>query len=137
MKKKILLIILAVVVLAAAGFGIYRLATFETANHADRMSDSKVMEYNTIITGKAQIAGRIGAREILILHSLQKDMQTDSQLVFYIYQLPEGAKIADYIGLRTSQITEEHGLIHMGSFSCRMVGEDLSSAYSVQVSYIR
>lgn len=137
MKKKTILIILAVILLAAAAFGIYRLATHNTANHADRLSAGELQECNTAVTQKAQVSGTIGKQEILILHTLSKTRGMDSNAVFYIYQLPEGADPNDYTGLRASQAESSGDLVYMGTLSCRLVENQLTSAYDMKVTYIR
>ncbi len=137
MKKKTILMILAVVLLAAAGFGIFRLATHNTANHADRLGAGELQACNTAVTQKAQVSGTIGKQEILILHTLSKTRGMDSDAVFYIYRLPEGADPSDYTGLRISQADASGDLVYMGTLSCRLVENDHTSAYDMKVTYIR
>lgn len=137
MKKKIFLIILCAILLAAAGFGVFRLATHNTANHAHRLSASELQECNTAVTQKAQVSGTIGKQEILILHTLSKTRGMDSNAVFYIYRLPEGADPHNYTGLRINQAEASGDLIYMGTLSCRLVENQLTSAYDMNVTYIR
>ena len=136
-KKALLIIILAIVISAATIFGIYRYALYEISNHADGMNQTKLAEINTVVTVKAQSGGRIGQQEILLLHTLHKDRQTDSEAIFYIYQLPEGAKIADYIDLSAADIGDTSPLVYMGTLTCRLVGEDPNTAYDAKIAYIR
>ena len=137
MKKKILLIILAVIVLAAAIFGIYRLATYRSANHADRISGSTLVSYNRTVSGKAIATGNIHTQEILLLHTLTKTPGQDPVAVFYIYQLPEGANGEDYMKLQADEVPEDAGLIYMGTLSCRLVENNINSVYDMKAVYVR
>lgn len=137
MKKKILLIVLAVVILAAAVFGVYRLATYRTANHADRISDSTLVDYNRAVSGKAIATGNIRSREILLLHTLTKTPGQDPVAEFYIYLLPEGADGEDYMDLRAEEVPENSELVFTGTFSCRLVEDDLAAIYDMKATYIR
>ncbi len=138
-RRKLLLVLIPLLAIAliAAAIGIYRLATYESANHASLMSKADLRACNSTATNKAQINSRIAQQEILILYSLEKDYQTDSDAVFYIYRLPEGGSAADYYGLTTAEIDALGSLTLMGTLSCRMVGNDVSTAYNVKVTYQR
>lgn len=135
--RRILIFLIVVVTLTALAFGTYYMATYETANHANRISTSDLLAYNTTITARAYTADWISQDMVLVLHSLHKYRKTDSQAVFYIYQLPEGADPDDYLSLRASQIREEDGLVHMGTLSCRLPADNILSAYDFQLSFIR
>ncbi len=137
MKKKILLIILAVIVLAAASFGIYRLATYRSANHAHRISNGTLVEYNRAVSGKAIATGNIRTQEIVLLHTLTKTPGQDPVAVFCIYQLPEGADGEDYMHLRADEVPEEADLVYMGTFSCRLVESNINTVYDMRATYVR
>ena len=74
---------------------------------------------------------------VLLLHTLHKDRQEDSEAVFHIYQLPQGANLADYIDLCAEDLDENAPLQYMGTLTCRLVGEDASTVYNLAVSYIK
>ena len=138
MKKKTRLIIaLAIVLSAAVIFGICQYARYDFVNHAERLSSTKVAEINTLTTFKAQTTSAISTQEVLLLHTLHKDRQEDSEAVFHIYQLPQGANLADYIDLCAEDLDENAPLQYMGTLTCRLVGEDASTVYNLAVSYIK
>ena len=135
-QKRILILFIAVTVLAVV-LGVSYFAAYETLNHANLMDRRSLLAYNSTLTARAHTASWIGQDMVLVLHSLNKDLETDAQAVFYIYQLPEGADSEDYLSLRTSQIPADDGLVHMGSLSCRLPADEILSAYDIQVSFIR
>lgn len=137
MKKKLILIVLAAIVLAGAIFGIYRLATYESANHADRISKATLENYNLTISTKAIAANTIRSREIVLLESISRTQGQDAVVVFRIYQLPEGATAKDFFHLQVGQIPADSGLEELGILTCRVVGNDPSTAYDLTSSYIR
>ena len=137
MKKKRILIILIAILILAAGFGIYRLATYNTANHADWMSGSTLTEINRAASGKAITSSVIGTDEILLLHTLTKTSGQDSVAVFYIYQLPEGADGESYMALRADEAKQDENLLYMGSLTCRLVENDQTSVYDMKATYVR
>ncbi len=138
-RRKLLPVLIPVLLLAlvAGAFGIYRLATYESANHAQRWSQQELLECNSAVTTKAQTSGRIAQQEVLVLHSLQKSLEKDSTAVFYIYRLPQGADAGNYLGLTTDEIDALGTLTLMGTLSCRMLGEDIDSIYGIKVTYQR
>ena len=138
MKKKThILILLAVILAAAIIWGILLYASYDFVNHADRLSNTKVAEINTLATIKAQTTSTISTQEVLLLQQLHKDRQEDSEAVFCIYLLPEGASFADYINLRAEDLDKNDGLEYMGTLTCRLEGEDASTAYNLTVTYIK
>lgn len=138
MKKKThILILLAVILAAAIIWGILLYASYDFVNHADRLSSTKVAEINTLTTFKAQTNSAISTQDVLLLHTLHKDRQEDSEAVFHIYRLPEGANFADYIDLRAEDLDKTAGLEYMGTLTCRLQGEDASTVYNLTVAYIK
>lgn len=135
--KRLIMLLAAVIILAGAALGIYRLATYETANHADRLSAKAVEEYNRTVSGKAIAADAIRSREILLLDTVTKTHGQDSVAVFRIYQLPEGADGADYMHLRAEDAGQHPELTEMGTLTCRLVGNDISTVYNLKSSYSR
>ena len=135
-QKRLFSRFIAITVLAVA-LGVYHFATYKTVNHAPRLEKSELQKYNTAMTARAFTSGQISKDMVLVLHSLQKDSQTDSQAEFYIYQLPEGADPEDYLSLHAGQIREEDGLVHMGILTCRLPEDNILSAYDFHLSFIR
>lgn len=135
--KRLYFVLMVAVVVLTVALAVYHFATYETVNRADRMGKSDLQAYNAAMTARAFTADWISQDMVLVLHSLHKDRETDSQAVFYIYQLPEGADPEDYLSLRTSQIREEDGLVHMGTLSCRLPEDNILSAYDFRLSFIR
>lgn len=137
MKQKRLFILFIAITVLAVALGVYHFATYKTVNHAPRLEKSELQKYNTAMTARAFTSGQISKDMVLVLHSLQKDSQTDSQAEFYIYQLPEGADPEDYLSLHAGQIREEDGLVHMGILTCRIPADQPLSAYDFHLSFIR
>lgn len=136
-RKKKILIPLLVILLIGVGFGIYRLATYNSTNQAGWMSKDEKNEYNSTITQRAWKTGRISQDEILILKTVNKNLGGDTQIDFYVYKLPQGAKATDYFSLEVSQISEDMGLTHVGLASCRLAGGNLKSITNLEIKYIR
>ena len=134
LRTRWLILLAAAIVLAAAVFGAYRLATYTSANHADRLSAAALENYNRTVSTKAITSGSIQSREIVLLESITKTHGQDAVLVFRIYRLPEGADGADYMRLRAGQPQE---LTEMGLLTCRIVGSDPATVYDVRASYSR
>ena len=137
MKQKRLFILFIAITVLAVALGVYHFATYKTVNHAPRLEKSELQKYNTAMPARAITSGQISKDLVLVLHSLQKDSQTDSQAEFYIYQLPEGADPEDYLSLHAGQIREEDGLVHMGILTCRLPEDNILSAYDFHLSFIR
>ena len=137
MKQKRLFILFIAITVLAVALGVYHFATYKTVNHAPRLEKSELQKYNTAMTARAFTSGQISKDMVLVLHSLQKDSQTDSQAEFYIYQLPEGADPEDYLSLHAGHIREEDGLVHMGILTCRLPEDNILSAYDFHLSFIR
>lgn len=137
MKQKRLFILFIAITVLSVALGVYHFATYKTVNHAPRLEKSELQKYNTTMTARAFTSGQISKDMVLVLHSLQKDSQTDSQAEFYIYQLPEGADPEDYLSLHAGQIREEDGLVHMGILTCRLPEDSVLSAYDFHLSFIR
>ena len=138
MKKTThLFIALAIILAAAIILGISLYARYDFVNHATGLSRTKIAEINTIVTFKAQSAGNIDTQEVLLLNTLSKDRQEDSEAVFYIYHLPEGANLADYIDLRPEDLDKNAGLEYLGTLICRLVDDDPSTVYNLAVTYIK
>lgn len=135
-KKKVL-ITLAVVLALVLGFGVYRLVTYNSSEHSNWMDKDEKTEYNTALTQHAWRTAKISRNEILLLKSVNKNLGGDSQLEFYVYQLPDGAKSTDYLHLDANQVSSDSGLIHIGTATCRLAGGKISSIYSLEVKYIR
>ena len=135
-RRKKLHFLLIVVVLAVV-LGVYHFATYKTVNHAPRLEKSELQKYNTTMTARAFTADWIHQDMVLVLHSLYKDGKTDSQVEFYIYQLPESADPEDYLSLHAGQIREEDGLVHTGTLTCRLPEDNILSAYDFHLSFIR
>ena len=122
-KLKILLITLPVVI--AVWLGVVLL----TGNN--------VTDYNTAATNRAQAGQMIGARDILILKSIEKNPGGDSKAEFYIYRLPEGAKAEDYLHLQVSKIGADSPLEHMGTASCTFIGDDPSAIHNLKAVFLK
>lgn len=122
-KLKILLITLPVVI--AVWLGVVLL----TGNN--------VTDYNTAATKRAQAGQMIGARDILILKSIEKNPGGDSKAEFYIYRLPEGAKAEDYLHLQVSKIGADSPLEHMGTASCTFIGDDPSAIHNLKAVFLK
>lgn len=132
--KRCILLIVAFILLAGAAFGSYRLATYESANHADRLSKATLESYNSTVSSKAATAGYIQFREIVLLESITKTYGQDPVLVFRIYRLPEGTAAEDFMKARAG---EGYSLIEMGTLTCRIVGTDPATAYDIRTSYTK
>lgn len=137
MKQKRLFILFIAITVLAVALGVYHFATYKTVNHAPRLEQSELQKYNTTMTARAFTSDWIRQDMVLVLHSLYKDGKTDSQVEFYIYQLPEGADPEDYLSLHAGQIREEDGLVHMGILTCRLPEDSVLSAYDFHLSFIR
>ena len=137
MKKKYIVIILAALLLAATAFGIYRLATYESANHAHRLSKATVENYNLTVSTKASSAGQIRSREVVLVDTVTRTRGQDAVVVFRIYQMPDGTTAKNFAHLRADQVPADSGLTERGTLTCRMVENDPSTVYSLQSSYTR
>ena len=137
MKQKRLFILFIAITVLSVALGVYHFATYKTVNHAPRLEQSELQKYNTAMTARAFTSGQISKDMVLVLHSLQKDSQTDSQAEFSIYQLPEGVKADDFLSLHAGQIQEKDGLVYMGTLSCRIPADQPLSAYDFHLSFIR
>lgn len=101
------------------------------------LSGNNAAEYNRSATDRAQASKQISQQDILILKSLTKNAGEDTKAEFYVYRLPEGAKAEDYLHLQVSKVSEDSGLVHMGSASCTFVGDDPSAIYDLKVIFLR
>ena len=137
MKQNRLFILFIAITVLSVALGVYHFATYKTVNHAPRLEQSELQKYNTTMTARAFTSDWIRQDMVLVLHSLYKDGKTDSQVEFYIYQLPEGADPEDYLSLHAGQIREEDGLVHMGILTCRLPEDSVLSAYYFHLSFIR
>lgn len=137
MKQNRLFILFIAITVLSVALGVYHFATYKTVNHAPRLEQSELQKYNTTMTARAFTSGQISKDMVLVLHSLQKDSQTDSQAEFSIYQLPEGVKADDFLSLHAGQIQEKDGLVYMGTLSCRIPADQPLSAYDFHLSFIR
>lgn len=137
MKKKYIVIILAALLLASAAFGIYRLATYESANHAHRLSKATVENYNLTVSTKASSAGQIRSREVVLVDTVTRTHGQDAVVVFRIYQMPDGTTAKNFAQLRADQVSADSGLTEMGTLTCRMVENDPSTVYNLKSSYTR
>jgi hypothetical protein len=134
-KQLTILAIVLVVALLAVGIGIYFLVSYEYGNHAEDLSDETLLTYTATMTVKAHTSGWIGTSSVLTLHSIQKNLEEDDSLVFYVYQLPQGKHFTDYLGRLSSQMPQEEGFVHIGTLTCRLSTEDITSAYDINVSF--
>jgi hypothetical protein len=136
LSRRSILLICAVVVLAVA-LAVFFYARYETANHAQHMSNSDLLVYNSAMTARAHTSGWITQDMILVLHTLHKDRQADSEAEFYIYQLPDGADPEAFMNLHAGEIQDTDGLVLVGTVSCRIPEDSILSAYNFQTTFIR
>ena len=119
-KQLTILAIVLVVALLAVGIGIYFLVSYEYGNHAEDLSEETLLTYTATMTVKAHTSGWIGTSSVLTLHSIEKGLDQDDYLVFYVYQLPQGKHFTDYLGRLSSQMPQEEGFVHIGTLTCRL-----------------
>lgn len=101
------------------------------------LTGNNVTDYNTAATKRAQAGQMIGARDILILKSIEKNPGGDSKAEFYIYRLPEGTKAEDYLHLQVSKIGADSPLEHMGTASCTFIGDDPSAIHNLKAVFLK
>lgn len=137
MKQKRILILLIIAIVLAVALAVFFYARYETVNHAKQMSSSDLLVYNSTMTARAHTSGWITQDMILVLHTLHKDRQADSEAEFYIYQLPDGADSEAFMNLHAEKIQDADGLVLMGTVSCRIPADSILSAYNFQTTFIR
>ncbi len=136
-RKRCILIAVLVIVVLAIGFGVYRLATYNSTNQSGWMNKDEKTEYNSAITQQAWLTSRIARDEILIINTVNKTLGGDTEVELYVYKLPQGAKATDYYHLSVRQIPADSGLEHVGTATCKLAGGKLESVYNLLVTYMR
>lgn len=131
------LIPVLVIALAAGGFGIYRLATYNTVNHTGWITGSERAEYNSALTQQARATGRIAKNEILIMDNLHRTLGADAEVEFTVYRLPDGANEADYLHLDGARLPDDFPLEALGNGTCKLLGDRLNAIYNMTINYLR
>lgn len=124
-KTKLLLGIGALLIAVAIGLVIFL------------ASGSKITDYNTAATQRAQSGKLVGSRDILILKSIEKNAGGDTKAEFYIYRLPEGAAAEDYMHLQVSDIGADSPLEHIGNASCTFIGDDPTAIRNLTTLFLK
>lgn len=139
MKKHniiILSIMLAIIVVVSASVGIYAW-WYGNVEHTEQLSDSTMLEYNVRMTAYARGKGQLASGEVLVIHSMTKELGSDMVVKFYIYQLAEGEKDADLLRLSTEEIESDGKHVRMGQGSATLVGDSIANIRDLTVLYIR
>lgn len=130
-KKRYVLISVLVLVLIAAGIGIYCMFS----GGVESLSEEDKTKYNSTLTRQAWMTSRIQKDELLIIHSIEENTGGDTKIELFVYKLPAGGKSTDYYHMDTSQISADSGLVKVGTATCKLAGGKLESIYNLQVTY--
>ena len=125
MNKKLKILLIALPIVIAVWLGVVLL------------TGNDVTDYNKAATNRAQASQLVGARDILILKSIEKKPGGDSKAEFYIYRLPDGTKAEDYLHLQVSKIGADSPLEHMGTASCTFIGDDPSAIHKLTALFLK
>lgn len=133
--KKCILILLAVALLAV-GVVLIGFYAYNHADHAKNLEETEIAAYNTAITAAARKAGSIRDDEFILIDTISKEVGGNTNISIRVYKLPDGAKQADYMGLRVSDLPEDFGPEFMARGTARLI-DDSMDRIVVTVNYVR
>lgn len=96
-----------------------------------------IVRYNGAMTAKAQAQGYIGAREVLIVHTVDDSAEGYTVLECYVYQVPEGVKIQKMLKYYAHELPEKWGAEQVGTASAKFLKDDLESLYALDVTLVK
>ena len=96
-----------------------------------------IVRYNGAMTAKAQAQGYIGAREVLIVHTVDDSAEGYTVLECYVYQVPEGVKIQKMLKYYAHELPEKWGAEQVGTASAKFLKNDLESLYALDVTLVK
>ena len=96
-----------------------------------------IVQYNGVLTAKAQNAGYIGVNEVLIVHTVDDSAPGYTRLECYIYQVPDGVKTKKMLKYYAHELPEKWELEPIGEGSARFLKGDLSSLYGLDVYHTK
>ena len=96
-----------------------------------------IVQYNGMLTAKAQLAGTIGSNEVIIVHTVDDSASSYTLLECYIYQVPQGVKMKRMFRYYADELPEKWNLDPVGHATAKYLKGDLSSLYGMTVSHIK
>ena len=96
-----------------------------------------IVRYNGAMTAKAQAQGYIGARAVLIVHTVDDSAEGYTVLECYVYQVPEGVKIQKMLKYYAHELPEKWGAEQVGTASAKFLKDDLESLYALNVTLVK
>lgn len=139
MKKKILLIIaivLAVLVVAGVVLGIYA-HVYKNQNHADKLDDKSLYEYNHILTAFGRSNNLISGNEVLVLDTVNKNLGGDTEASFYIYRYENESDLVEALKMTPEQIAANDAYEYMGTGTVTLLDDKFAGMVNMKTMYVK
>lgn len=138
-KKTIItlsIILAAVLVVAGIGLGIYA-RHYGDQNHADKLTQDELYEYNYVLTVFGRNASVIGENEVLILDTVTKNLGGNSEASFVIYQYSKESDLLAALNMTPEEIAANSAYEYMGTGTVTLVDDSFAGMQNMKTVYLK
>ncbi len=138
MKKKIIIIlsVILVVALVATGVGIYAYI-YGQQDHADAMDSDDRYEYNYILTLFGRNNSLSGDDEVLVLESVDKTLGGDTEATFKIYRYEKESDLSAALKMTVEEIAENGAYEYVGYGTVTLVDDSFAGMSNMKTIYVK
>lgn len=140
MKKKIVVTVSIIVVAAllVGGLGLWLYSRYYgSQNHADKLDEQALYEYNYILTAFGRNANVISDDEVLVLNTITKNLGGDSEASFLIYKYSQESDLQAALHMTPEEIANNAAYEYMGTGTVTLVDDQFAGMRNMKTIYMK
>ena len=140
MKKKTLMTIAIILVatLLVGGLGVWLYSRhYNNQNHADKLDDEALYEYNYILTAFGRNASVIADDEVLVLTKIDKQLGGNSVASFVIYKYTNESDLSAALHMTAEEIANNAAYEYMGTGTVTLVNDQFAGMQNMKTIYTK